>query len=184
MKIIYLATLLLIGCSARKKSNIPLNQSEYFRKVFLKKMRVLQLPVSIPEGKVVNDSDLALLDTNSQDTLFNRDPCYGVLGDTSKFFTVIYYTPAASFFPNIITYDKNGKILDGQNMNFDCWDGGPDNKCSGQFEISKTLDIDFEHTTICYECDSTSTKPIEFTDKGHGRILASGQIEFKKEKIK
>lgn len=107
----------------------------------------------------------------------------GVLQDTSNFYTAIYYIPAASLFPNIITYDKTGKIMDGQNMDFECWDGAPYNyQCEGAVTINEKLEITFEHTTTCFDCDSLSTATTVFIDKGRGKISTAGQIEFSRDK--
>ncbi|MGV3505513.1 MAG: hypothetical protein ACO1O1_17550 [Adhaeribacter sp.] len=88
--------------------------------LFLKKFKIIPLPfkhrisnnlppLSFPES--------ARLDKSSSDTLFVKAEYldesfrYGMLSDTTIFYSLIFFFPADDFYPVLATYTKSGKLI-------------------------------------------------------------------------
>jgi hypothetical protein len=174
----------LYGCSRPNEpiKSVSSAKSEYFKSTFIKKFKTLQLPCSLPEGIAINSKDFAWSDPESHDSLFfGKYPVlyYGMLEDTTEFITLIMYTPGLTLIPLIWTFDKSGNSISSENIDFGCWDGGPgDYYCEGAITIDKKLKIALEHTTICTDCDSTSTNILKFVNTRSGQINKTGVIEL------
>ena len=109
--------------------------------------------------------------------------CYGILTDTSSFYTLIFYAPTVTFIPVISTYDKKGNRISDKGIDFGCWDGGPyDYSCDGHLTVDNKMNLNLEHVTICNDCDSTSTEPVKFIEKRKGKITNNGQVELEARK--
>ncbi|HCW09042.1 MAG TPA: hypothetical protein DGG95_16925 [Cytophagales bacterium] len=121
-------------------------------------------------------------DPKSSDSLFTQSStlvCYGMLADTSRFYTLIFYAPAATLIPVITTFDKTGERIYDQGVDFGCWDGGPYSyECDGQIKIDSKMNLNLEHVTTCFDCDSTSSKPVKYFEKRKGKIRNDGMIEL------
>jgi|LakMenE01Jun11ns_1017448.scaffolds.fasta_scaffold9743097_2 hypothetical protein len=191
MKGLYILTFFLIfGCSGhrdqlgeRDQDNLKAN---YFKNTFLKKFKRLDLPTNIIEGKQIDPKKLTSNDPKSLDSLFTQSGsilCYGILTDTSSFYTLIFYAPTVTFIPVISTYDKKGNRISDKGIDFGCWDGGPyDYSCDGHLTVDNKMNLNLEHVTICNDCDSTSTEPVKFIEKRKGKITNNGQVELEARK--
>jgi hypothetical protein len=173
-------SLLILACSGEKKSNeTTLTKEQYFKQVFLKKFQTLELPSRVPHKP--QGDDFQFVEPQGQDSIVGRwgGLCYGLLADTAKFYSLIFYFPAATSIPGILTFDKNGNNISGQSFDFGCWDGGPyDSKCDGFLTIERDLSFVVDHTTTCFDCDSTSNNPVKYFKTSKGRILPSSKIEY------
>ena len=185
MRLIWITTLLLISCSGQRETTKQEDAKlGYFKNTFLKKFKILQLPCDIGEGKGVASKNLPTTDPKTLDSLFTQSTsvtllCYGMLSDTARFYTLVFYAPAVTYVPVLVTFDKNGSKIHDRSVDFGCWDGGPDNyECDGHLTVDKNLNLNFEHVTTCYGCDSTSTAPKLYIDKGKGKIGKDGQIKL------
>jgi hypothetical protein len=111
MKLIFLATFvfLIISCSLKKETPenlLTASRSEYFQKKFLKKFKIISLPCSLTEAD--NRTAMLTTDLKSMDTLFTSSASlkyYGVLDDTTNFFTFVFY-PYGSTSPILGTFKK------------------------------------------------------------------------------
>jgi hypothetical protein len=190
MKLICISwVLLLISCSRHQPTTEQENpRSDYFKNTFLKKFKIIGLPCEIGEGKRIYTAKLLSTDPGTLDSLFIQSSsllCYGLLADTSRFYTLVFYAPAVTYVPILSTFDKLGNKIFDYGIDFGCWDGGPgEYDCEGHLLIDKEMNLNFEHVITCYDCDSTSSKPIQYIDKRKGKIESDGQIELETSKIK
>ncbi|MCX6236485.1 MAG: hypothetical protein NTY07_02820 [Bacteroidia bacterium] len=193
MKAIYILCLLFLNYSSynntKHKDNCGLLKSKYFETEFLNKFKILQLPCVIGEAKNIDLKSLIKTDPASLDSLITLSEkmfCYGMLADTSKFITLIFYAQAEKYIPVLITYDKHGNEISNEGIDFGCWDGGPCiYKCDGHIRITKSLTINIEHVTTCFSCnDSVYKKPLRYPESRNGKILKNGSIVIEKQKYK
>jgi hypothetical protein len=119
--IIIVAAALMLSCkNGNSVQQTPDFLSATFRQ-FSKKFKLIELPFVYRNVQFVENIDienLQPLDIESNDTLFIKTDywdgikCYGMLSDTSKFFSLILFFPADSYYPVLATYDKGGKLID------------------------------------------------------------------------
>jgi len=182
MKALCCCILLLLCCSPKngaiEKEKL---KEEYFKTVFIKKFKVLQLPLEICEGKRISNN-FPITNPDTLDSLFTESGtlrCYGMLADTTKFYTVIFYAPAVTYVPVLSTFDKKGNRIYDQGIDFGCWDGGPgEYDCNGYLRIDSSLNLDLRHTVTCYDCGSTLSSPKKYFKSGKGKIKQDGRIEL------
>ncbi|WP_188500504.1 hypothetical protein [Pontibacter amylolyticus] len=165
-------------------------------KLFLKKFKNLSLPIEIrSDGFARLDvTGLERLNEQSNDTLFakadyfNESFCYGMLPDTTSFYTLIFYHPAAEYYPVVATYSKSGFLINQENL----FHGACGSDC-GLTSCSMTAIIGKDFSVLSvdsiyyeYECDSTYA-PIPNTGEiivisKNGKIDKKGAISMSKEK--
>ena len=166
-----------------KKQTTPFNE-------FLRKFQITQLPFYykgwIDEN--IDISKLATLDQKSNDTLFfnindENIKCYGILADTTNFYSLIYFKIGDAPVPILATYSKIGQLLDRQDLL--CNGCGSDCGllyCSYTAQIKKTLDIYIADTAIYNGlCDSLQEDIIKkidstFIEYKVGKIDVNGKI--------
>jgi hypothetical protein len=161
------------------------SKEEYFNTVLLNKFKSIKFPCILHEGSSLNAEFFPKLDSKSEDTLFFKSGkalCYGRFSDTRNFVGLITYVPTVNYIPVITTFDQQGNILCEQEINFGCWDGGPDHKCEGTITIDSSFQIKLVHKTTCFKCDSTTRNPIVYLNSQDGFISKSGQIVLYKMK--
>jgi len=184
MRYFWLSILLIFSCRQQTTSDNDLVdlKAKYFKDEFIKKFKVMSIPSVLPEGKQLDLESIPDTNPNSLDSLITGRwylQCYGMFPDTSNFYTLFFYAPAATMIPVIETYDKYGNKISGEGIDMGCWDGGPvDYDCEGSVTIDSDFNIRLSHTTTCYDCDSTSTKPTKYLDSREGKINKTGLIEF------
>lgn len=109
----------LVSCQTPADNETQTNRrSELFRQ-FIKKFEPIDLPFVFRESRTSNHNveNMARFDGSSFDTLFLKpsDPdetrCYGILRDTSQFYSLIYFFPADSDYPVLATYTKDGELI-------------------------------------------------------------------------
>ncbi len=133
-------------------------------KDFIKKFRIIQLPFYYL-GWMQNESYIRQtfeLKRNSIDTLFYefRDDTpvygYGMLADTSSFYSLIYFATADDNYPVLITYSKSGQQLSEHSLLLrGCGSDCGLKYCSNSARIDNKLSIKLSDTAH-YEgmCDS------------------------------
>jgi hypothetical protein len=117
-----LALILVYSCNnLTKQSEQTVNQESLAFRVFLTKFKSVDLPFIYRETYSSNSIDIAhlpKLDANSSDTLFMKSEfpdetyCYGMLSDTTNFYSLIFFFPAETHYPVLATYTKTGKLID------------------------------------------------------------------------
>lgn len=191
-----LLTLVLFSCKTDNTENLnTTDQSAGFR-IFLTKFKPIELPFVFRYGNFEDSLDfekMPVVNPNSNDTLYvkekdrNEIKCYGMLKDTSDFFSLIYFYPADSFYPVLVTYDKKGNQIDKVSLIV--------NGCGGDCGLeycSETGIIYEDRSILCadtviwkFSCDSLG-EPIPDSDSvwvnsKAGRIKDNGKLIMKKE---
>ena len=177
----------------KQTTNVP---PDTFRQ-FLKKFKIIDLPFvyRYVDFKEIFDLDKMLsIDAKSSDTLFVKTDfsegikCFGILPDTSKFFSLIYFYPADSYYPQLVTYDKGGKLIDETSLIVNgCGGDCGLQYCSETGIIKKDLSIFCADTVIWeYFCDSLS-QPIPNSDivwinTKTGNLTNNGKIKMTDDK--
>lgn len=188
-----LALVLLLSCNNTiKKKEISSTTAGTFR-LFLKKFKFIDLPFDYRyvDFKEVLDLDkMPTIDVNSSDTLFVKTEysegirCYGILPDTSKYFSLIYFYPADSYYPHLINYDKNGKQIDQTSLIVNgCGEDCGLQYCSETCIIQKDLSITCADTVIWeYFCDSLGepipNSGIVWINTKTGQLTSTGKIKM------
>jgi len=190
--IIILTMILACSCNNTKKQTVQAIQSENsLFKTFVKKFKPIDLPFTYritSEGLTVDLNKMRKIDANSSDTLFLKTEfpqetyCFGMLKDTTNFYSLIYLFPAEDYYPVLATYTKSGKQI--SQINLIALGGGVD---CGLTYYSTTGRINKDMTFFCsdtakyeYMCDSLSDE-IPNSAKNHinvktGKVTKSGKI--------
>lgn len=190
---------MFFSCKNSNVENQQLYQSNNttFRH-YLKKFKPVELPFTYTDnyaGKSVDMDQLFSLDNKSNDTLFLKSDyleeikCLGMLPDTSEFFALIYLYPAEDYYPQIVTYDKKGTIIDEASLlAVGCGSDCGLSSCSQIAMINKNLSI-FCADTLIWEhmCDSLgqvipNSSQIWINTKS-GQISNKGKLMLEKKSI-
>ena len=191
--IIILLTLILVcSCNNTKRKTMQTTQPESTAfKTFLQKFKPIDLPFIYREtysSTSVDINNLPKLDSNSSDTLFMKSEfpdethCYGILTDTTNFYSLIYFFPADTHYPVLATYTKTGKLIDKTDLLVNgCGSDAGLTYCSSTSIINKDLTV-FCADTLKYDfiCDSVGEKIPNsgeiLIDTKKGRLTRSGKI--------
>ena len=192
-----MTALFLLSCNSLKtEKETSTTPSDTFR-LFLKKFKIIELPFVYRNVDFKGNFDLdkmQSIDAKSNDTLFVKTDysegikCFGILPDTSNFFSLIYFYPADSYYPQLITYDKKGKQIDQTPLIVNgCGSGCGLQYCSETGIINKDLSIFCADTLVWeYFCDSLS-EPIPNSDiiwinSKTGKLTNNGKLKMTDEK--
>ena len=113
--------------------------------------------------------------------------CYGLLSDTTDFYSLIYFVPADSYYPVLATYDKSGKLISQESLLVSgCGSDCGLVYCSSTGVINKDLSL-FCADTVKYNfhCD-TLGEPVPSSGMTYsivkkGKVKRDGKIELGKE---
>ncbi len=194
--------LAIYSCTAENTANAPKagmasvsNIDPHFQ-VFLKNFKMIDLPFvyRVTKEESAKIGKLYKVDLNSSDTTFihsdntNEIFCYGMLRDTSRFYTLIYYFAADDFYPVLATYTKSGKLISKEAMIVNgC---GPD---CGLTDYSTTGILKKDFSIFCadtikyeYHCDDAG-EPIKnsgeiISNVVEGKLGANGRINMNAER--
>ncbi len=191
-----LTALIISSCSTSKNKTdtvdkpMTFNKSRYFNEVFLKKFKVIELPLTL---RPLETGERMRTNPESADTLFFKGGvtyaiCYGLLPDTSKYYGLIWQGIADFEPPYLATYTKHGDMID-ENELFVGQCGGADCgwSCSETIKISddyKIFSIDSVTVRDCGNIIGSVKKTIFYKS---GRIDEKGHIimiDTKEELIK
>jgi hypothetical protein len=182
----------LFGCnSPQEKTEIkekskPFPAPATFR-AYLKKFKMLSLPQNFILHKGIDVSGLMEVESNTSDTLYLEDKVnyfyYGMLPDTSDYYSVILLYPADVIIPVLYTYDKNGKFIANKFLVAKgCGFGCGINYCSSYASIDDKLEITLTDTNDYFICDDNE---MEMKDKRfylsrtqNGKVEKDGKIVF------
>lgn len=113
---IILVSLSLLSCKrSESPARVPITASF---KTYITHFRPLDLPFTYTDSDTTSIDNFYRINIHSTDTLFVKGDylsevvCFGMLNDTSEFYTLVYLFPAASNYPVIATYSKNGEVID------------------------------------------------------------------------
>jgi len=192
-----LTALFLFSCNntttEKQTSNAP---SDTFRQ-FLRKFKIIDLPFVYRYVDFKENFDLdkmPSIDIKSIDTLFIKKgypegiKFYSILPDTSKFFSLIYFYPADSYYPILVTYDKKGKQIDETALIVNgCGGDCGLQYCSSTGIINNDLSIFCADTLVWeYFCDSLSqpipNSDIVWIDSKTGKLTNNGKLKMTNDK--
>jgi hypothetical protein len=169
---------------------------------FIKKFQTIQLPFYFKgwNGNNIDKSKLFALDFKTTDSLFfykqgiqkEIDAIiygYGLLADTTNFYSLIYFEQGEEIYPIICTYSKQGQLISYQSLlvygcGVDCGLA----YCSYTAQIDKQFNLYFADTLkYGYLCD-TLNNPIPNTDSTFihsrlGKIDKNGVIQVSNIKL-
>jgi hypothetical protein len=176
----------LISCIQSNTYNF---RAKYIRSL-IKKVGIQELPYSfdLTKDQIQSKYDI---DRNSIDTLFFDDwngHVAGVLPDTSNFYCFLYYSVGDALYPNLVTIDKKGKIIDKANICIgNCAGLMIDiDSCIDKVTINKDLSINLLYRVRgSAETRDSIPKTVKVNNQiiGKGKILKNGKIEISKGEI-
>jgi hypothetical protein len=181
------------SCSNDNEKKLSDTASPVFRS-YLSKFKVIEMPFYFNgwDGNSLDTKKLFLLDSSSNDKLFFLDRNntftwgYGMLPDTSKYYSLIYFGMSEEKFPILATYSKQGKLIDHSSLVVHgCGSDCGLSYCSFSARISNNLSIVLSDT-LKYEgtCDNLGMKPnsdTTFINVINGTIDDNGFIKLGKE---
>lgn len=151
-------------------------------KNFLKEYKQTTLPIRM-KGCPGNSYSLPLINTDNLES-DNEDGSvpYCTFKTNGDYYAVIRIGAADCYLPFIITYDKNGKVIDEQTIAIGYCGSGPGFHCEEFASISKDYSIYTADTISVTDVDSLGEE-IEGTTESYiiykkGRLLSSGKIEL------
>ena len=196
-----LLTVLLTSCGSDNKENVnTTTKATTEQKLptvdYIQKFRTVQLPFYFKawNGNIIDKKNLFEIDKHSIDTLFfkgeNDDILYGygLLADTSNFYSLLYFGQAEELYPILVTYSKSGQLINKETLIVNgC---GPDcglTYCSYSALIKKDYSI-YLADTAKYQgiCDSLGNflpnSDSMFVNSKNGLVDKNGYIKLDKEK--
>jgi hypothetical protein len=162
-------------------------------RAFIKKFKIIQTPFFYQNAQNEQlQSQSFELKNNSIDTLFHNVPDdaavygYGMLADTSKFYSLIYLQSADDLYPVLYTYSKAGKLLSEESLIVrGCGSDCGLKYCSSTAYINKDLSIYMADTLYyeghCEHGDDFVPGDSTFIYSKTGSIGKSGKIQMSKE---
>jgi hypothetical protein len=188
MKSITCLTIFFILTSCNSATNLTKPGLESQRIAYLtdliKKVGFLKLPISYDIEKADFESKYTTKE-NSIDTLFfksaNEIVC-GFLPDTSRYYCILYYQIGDLDYPNLLTIDKRGAIIDRKGLCLNvCGPPVEVDSSINRFEIDKSLNIkSFFYCHGKVETNDSIPKQLEVSEKidGTGNITKDGKIKL------
>lgn len=197
---LYLLIILFSSCGNDTKQNLgdttqrvtenklPINE-------YIKKFNLIQLPFYFKgwNGNNIENKKLSEIDKASIDTLFfhgSNDEIiykYGLLSDTSNFYSLLYFGQAEEIYPILITYSKTGQFINKETLIVNgCGSDCGLTYCSYSAVIRKDYSI-YLADTAKYEgvCDSLGNyfpdSDTTFINSKNGLVDKSGSIILEKE---
>jgi hypothetical protein len=192
---IILLSMFLLSCngdspSAEKSAGI--SKEELPIKTFIRKLRSVELPFYFRGGTddSFDESKLTQLNKNSGDTLFfmpgegSNVYVYGLVGDTTNFYSVLYFERTEDIYPILVTFSKTGRELSKETLVVNgCGSDCGLVYCSYTARLDKNLNISIADTAK-YEgiCDSNGDY-LPNTDTTYiysksGKVKDNGIITF------
>ena len=149
---------------------------------FIKMYKFTTLPVTI-KGCFGNSYNLPLINPDSlQSDNVDGSVSYCTFKTNGNYYAVIRLGLADCALPSLITYEKNGKIIDDKPLGIGWCGSGPGFKCE-EFTIIKNDYSIYSSDTICsFDIDSLGREIIGTREHyiifKKGRLLSSGKIEL------
>ena len=100
----------------------------------------------------------------TDDTLFfyPMTAVYGLLPDTSKFYSFLSYAPIENGALTLTNIDKTGKVLDSKQLSTDQYGSGCGYEWFGQVFVRTNAKFLMRDSLITYNCDSIGPLPEEY----------------------
>ncbi len=192
LTVFLLAIFFVVGCATDKKSDVktpPINQTQPIDIVreYYNKADKLQLPLVWENtGNELPVDENKILRLEEKDTLlFGKGlrelTLLGVVPDTFNFFTFLFYYPGDDLRPYLITFDKQGRLIDQHMTGYNCGADCGFYCIGGVFTLNKDLRFTSRHMSYRAECDDQqiemdTTKVAYVVMERKGKILANGKF--------
>lgn len=198
---IALAFLILSSCNGKpterinEATNTTIEKAKTPFNDFIGKFPVIHLPFIYSSNRLGNDAirKMVKLDSKTVDSAFVNSEfideiyCYGLLADTTNFYSLICFFPADSFYPVLATYSKSGKLISQEDLLvYGCGSDCGLSYCSSTAIINKDLSL-FCADTVKYkfQCDSLGeplpNSGLTQSIVKQGKVRRDGKIELGKE---
>ena len=193
-------SIVLISCKSENKKNAidttpNINEQKLSIKDYIKKFKLIQFPFYF-NNENIDRNQLFELSKNSNDTLFykfeNEDKVYGygILEDTTNYYSLIYFGVAEGLYPVLCTYSKGGQMINKEILIVHgCGSDCGLRYCSYSVIIKKDYSI-YLADTLKYEgtCDSLgnylpNSGDSTFINSKTGLVDKSGNIKVDPEKV-
>lgn len=112
----------------------------------------------------------------------------GVVPDTSKFFTFLFYYPGDDIRPYMITFDKKGKLIEEHGTGYNCGADCGFYCIEGIFMLNKDLSFLSRHVSYQAECDDQqidmdTTSVTYYVLERKGKIMSNGRFSEGEDEI-
>jgi hypothetical protein len=191
---------IFFSCKEETKTNINdktqiISENKLPIRDYIKKFNFIELPFYFIgwNRNNIDTKNIFTIDKKSIDTLFftgdNDDVLmgYGLLSDTTNFYSIIYFGQAEEIYPILVTYSKSGQFINKETLVVNgCGSDCGLTYCSNSALIRKDYSIYLADTSK-YEgiCDSLNNylpnSDSIFVNFKHGLVDQSGLIKLGKE---
>lgn len=150
---------LFIACQQQKEIPRKPSDRETAFNTFLKRQRIVDLPLYINTESVSEEGTTSTLESNSDTLFFGSDlytgsRVFGLYRDTSRFYLFIILQAAEDYIPSIITFDKRGNKISSTSLLVSGCGGGCGYSCSANAKIDSELKFWAGDSVLSFECDS------------------------------
>ncbi|MCD6068816.1 MAG: hypothetical protein K0S33_3642 [Bacteroidetes bacterium] len=181
MKTIF-TVLILFALFTSCSDESPVTEHPYEFRDFINKFKPVKLPYTWRNGLELGE----LKRIDSVDAAYIKDTAsfyYGILEDTTNFFSILTLLPGDEYVPLLTTYDKSGKIISSETIIVRGCSGDPCmSYCSSTGIIKRDLSILAVDSIFVFDCDEFDNR-IPGTDsvyifKREGKLNSSGNIQL------
>lgn len=160
---------------------------------FIKNFKPIELPyffrVTTKDTFDVDVTKLVKLNSNLADTVFIKSDyydgvyCYGMLSDTSKFYSLLYFFTGDGYYPVLATYSEEGTLISQTRLiAIGCGSDCGLTYCSMTGAIRKDLSI-LNVDTVSYDfhCDENGelvNEGLLLINSQRGKVTEEGRIEM------
>lgn len=156
-----LGSCLFISCAysenEEEKKSVVNNSNERTFRFFVKKFKVLPLPLQLRTHQGISLEDLQKVDEKEAEAFFKSDDnyyCFGMLEDTTHYYSLLLLYPADRVVPRIFTFSKDGELISSEDLIIHGCSGECGfRKCTSDCLIDEKKNISLIDTTDFYECD-------------------------------
>lgn len=159
--LLILGSPLFISCATtekekEKKTEVPPSNERIFKSL-LKKFKVLPLPLHLRAHQGISLGGLMKINQSEADTFFDKEEnyyCFGMLEDTTHYYSLILLYPADQVVPRIFTFSKSGELISREDLIIKGCSGECGfRKCTSDCLIDEKKNISLIDTTDFFECD-------------------------------
>jgi hypothetical protein len=181
MRYLILGILFLLTACGQRETKKEIDKVGHIKNL-IKTIGFLELPFTYDIAESAVNPKYSM-DHNSMDTLFfDSGQFEGALPDTTNFYCILYYQSGDSLYPFLTTIDKNGNVIDTQNIGIGYCGGmlTEIEQCIDQVTISENMDLDLLYKAIGTAEDDSAHQAVKIcnTIVGAGKIHENGKISI------
>lgn len=203
LTVFLLAIFFAVGCATDKQSGEVQDEAQaeskkqaganVIRNYYYEAAEKLQLPLvweNTSNELPVNENKILRLGEEDA-LLFGKEAgllkLMGVVPDTSKFFTFLFYYPGDDLRPYMITFDKKGKLIEEHGTGYNCGADCGFYCIEGVFTLNKDLSFVSRHVSYQAECDDQqmdmdTTSVTYYVLERKGKIMPNGRFSEEDDK--